>query len=129
MILTRRHDLLADAGATTATKDAVARGFHGKVVRAVGVVEDVLGRDNELTVLLAVEDQTLKCPLERVHGRSMDDTIAEVKGWRKADRVEVTGKLQWPSFEADMGMGIATAAVAPQAAPSADATDASPIPL
>lgn len=105
---TRRHALREDAGATTATKDAAARSMHGKTVHAVGVVEDVIGRDNALIVLFAVEGEVLTCPLERAHGRSMEETIAQVASWRKADRVSVSGKLNWPTFQAEFSIGITT---------------------
>ena len=108
-IQARRNELREDAGATTATKDAAARGFHGRIISVEGVVEDVIGLESELTVLLAVEGEILSCPLVRVHGRSMEETVTEVGSLRKADRVFVTGKLTWPTFDGEMRIGIATA--------------------
>ncbi len=106
----QRREMRDDAGATTMTKDAFARSFHEKAVTAEGAVEDVTGRNEELTVLLAIEGEVLTCPLVRVHGRSMGDTVTEVTSWRKGDQVEVTGKLVWPDFPSELRIEILTAA-------------------
>jgi len=105
----RRQAMREDAGATSATRDALARSFHLKTVHAVGHVHDVLGHDDELSVLLAVGGEVLTCPLLRVHGRSMEETALEVLKWRKGDQVEVTGKLNWPSFSAEVRIEVLTA--------------------
>ncbi len=108
-IQTRRHELRHDAEATSATKDAVAHSFHGKFVSAVGTVADVIGRDGDLIVLFIVDGEILSCPLQKTRGPAMDETIEEVASWRKTDRVCVSGKLSWPDFQSDIGIGIATA--------------------
>ena len=105
----RRREVAADEGATTLSKDLVAKSFNGKTVRAVGSVKDVTGKNEDLTVLLVIEDEVLACPLVRVHGRSMEDTILEVGSWRKGDLVEVTGKLTWASFSSELRIDILTA--------------------
>ena len=108
-IWARRLKMRGDDGATGTTKDALARSFHGKTVRAAGTVDDVTGHSQELTVLLAIDGEVLTCPLVRVHGRSMEDTVSEVTSWRKGDHVEVIGKLGWPTFPSELSIGILTA--------------------
>lgn len=107
-IQTQRREIAADEGATTLSKDMLARHFSSKTVHAIGSVVDVVGQNEDLTVLLGVEGEVLKCPLVRVHGRSMEDTINEVATWRKGDLVEVTGKLTWASFSDELRIDILT---------------------
>lgn len=115
-IQNQRREIAADEGATTLSKDVMARHFNGKTVHAVGTVEDVVGKNEDLTVLLGIEGEVLACPLVRVHGRSMEDTISEVASWRKGDRVEVTGKLTWPTFSEELRIDIVTVLKADAAA-------------
>jgi hypothetical protein len=109
-VLRKREALRADAGATSTTKDLLARSYNGRTVHAVGTVTDVRGAQDELTVLLSVEGEILTCPLVRVHGRSMEEANGEVTSWRIGDRVQVTGKLNWLSFPSELGIGILSAA-------------------
>ena len=108
----QRREIAADEGATTLSKDILARHFNGKTIHAVGTVEDVVGKNEDLTVLLGTEGEVLQCPLVRVHGRSMEDTIRDVATWRKGDLVEVTGKLTWPIFSDELRIDILSVAKA-----------------
>ena len=111
----RRKAMGEDPGATSLNRDDLARSFNGKLVRAVGTVDDVLGHRSDLVVRLVIGEETLECPLVRVHGRSMEETILEVGRWRRGDVVEVTGKLVWDLFTAEPAIEVLTAAPAPAA--------------
>ncbi|MDF1702267.1 MAG: hypothetical protein P1V36_14030 [Planctomycetota bacterium] len=108
-VLAQRQAMHDDAGATTTTKDAMARSFSGKTIRAVGTVDDVSGQGEELTVRLAIEGEIMVCPLVRVHGRSMEATVTEATSWRRGEQVEVIGKLVWKSFSEELKIEILTA--------------------
>lgn len=114
-VRTKQKAMREDAGATSVTKDALAAQFHNRVVEAVGDVSDVAGQDDELVVLLTIGGEELTCPLVRVRGRTMEETLAEVRGWRKGDHVRLHGNLLWKTFDDVMQIQVLSASVEPSA--------------
>lgn len=107
-VLHRRSRMAEDKDATTATKDALAKQYHGKNVSATGTVVDVEESDG-LAVTLNFDGLELVCPLIRTTGGYIEKTEKEVRSWRKGMRVEVDGKLEWTRFDSDLSITILNA--------------------